>query len=82
MDPIEAIIIKYKQYLKRKFLIKFEKELEKSGIDEKVKSKIIKFLSDILNKKELINYYKKEPILRKVKIFLRQKDEFQQEYKS
>jgi len=82
LDPIEAIIIKYKQYLKRKFLIKFEKELEKSGIDEKVKSKIIKFLSDILNKKELINYYKKEPILRKVKIFLRQKDEFQQEYKS
>ncbi|MFX0106132.1 MAG: hypothetical protein ACFE75_11660 [Candidatus Hodarchaeota archaeon] len=78
----EAIIIKYKQYLKRKFLIKLEKELKNSGIDDKVNYKIIKFLSDILNQKEIINYYKKEPIIKKVKKFLKEIDVFQQDYKS
>ena len=74
--------MKYKQYLKRRFFIKLEKELENFGIDEKVKNKIIRFLSDILNQKELINYYKKVPIIKRVKTFLEQIDEFQQDYKS
>jgi len=78
----EAIIIKYKQYLKRKFLTKLEKELENLGINEKVKNKIVKFLSDILNQKELINYYKKEPIIKKVKAYLEQINDLQQDYKS
>ncbi|NVM34717.1 MAG: hypothetical protein HWN81_03915 [Candidatus Lokiarchaeota archaeon] len=74
----EAIIIKYKQYLKRKFMLKLEKELENFRIDEKVKYKIIKFLSDILNQNELINYSKKNSILRKIKTFLEQLEEFQE----
>ncbi|UCD01531.1 MAG: hypothetical protein JSV23_00450 [Promethearchaeota archaeon] len=78
----EAIIVKYKQYLKRKFLIKLEKELEYLGITKKVKNKIVKFLSDILDQKELVNYYKKEPILKKIKIYLEQIEEFQKNYKS
>jgi len=78
----EAIIIKYKQYLKRKFLIKLEKELKNYRIDEKLKTKIIQFLSDVLNKKELINYYKKEKIIRKIKIFLEQIEDFQYNLKS
>ena len=78
----EAIIIKYKQYLKRKFLIKLEKELKNYGIDEKLKNKIVKFLSDVLNQKELVNYYKKEPIIKKIKVFLEQIDDFQNDLKS
>ncbi len=77
-----AIIIKYKQYLKRKFLIELEKELNNYRIDEQVKTSILKHLSAILNQNELINYYKKEPILKKVKSFLKQVDEIQYNHKS
>ncbi len=75
----QAIIIKYKQYLKRKFLLKLKRELENFSIDENVKYKIIEFLSDVLNQKEFINYYKKEPILKKIKTFLEQLEEFQED---
>ncbi len=78
----EAIIIKYKQYLKRKFLIKLENELENYGIDDNLKIIIIKFLSDVLNQKELIHYYKKEIIIKKIKGFLEQIEHFQQDLKS
>ncbi len=78
----EAIIIKYKQYLKTKFLLKLEKELKNYGIDEKLKSKIVEFLSDVLNKKELIHYYKKEAIIKKIKEFLEQIEEFQQDFRT
>ncbi|MFX1377865.1 MAG: hypothetical protein ACFFA4_02125 [Promethearchaeota archaeon] len=78
----EAIIIKFKQYLKRKFLIKLEKELKNYGIDNNLKNTIIKFLSDILNQKELIHYYKKEAIIEKVKDFLGNIEHFQQEIQS
>lgn len=78
----EAIIIKFKQYLKKKFLTKLEKELDNFKIEEKVKNKIIKFLSDILNQKELISYYKKDSIVKKIKVFLEQIEQFQEDYKS
>ncbi|MFX1436944.1 MAG: hypothetical protein ACFFAA_07000, partial [Promethearchaeota archaeon] len=78
----EAIIIKYKQYLKRKFLIKLEKELKNYGIDEKLKPRIVKFLSNVLNQKELINYYKKEKIIKRVKEFLEHIEDFQHDFKS
>ncbi|MFW9875764.1 MAG: hypothetical protein ACFFG0_21890 [Candidatus Thorarchaeota archaeon] len=72
----EAIIIKYKQYLKNKFILKLEEELESFGIEKKIKYKIVNFLSDILNQKELIDYYKKQSILRRIKVFLEEIDEF------
>jgi hypothetical protein len=78
----EAIIIKYKQYLKTKFLLKLDKELKNYGIDDKLKSKILEFLSDVLNQKELIHYYKKERIIKRIKEFLEQIEEFQQDFKS
>ncbi|MEE9377446.1 MAG: hypothetical protein V3V33_05375 [Candidatus Lokiarchaeia archaeon] len=59
-------------------LLKLEKELENFRIDEKVKYKIIKFLSEILNQKELINYHKKNPLIKKIKTFLEQLEEFQE----
>ncbi|MFX1430717.1 MAG: hypothetical protein ACFFCY_11200 [Promethearchaeota archaeon] len=78
----EAIIIKYKQYLKRKFLIKLEKELNNYGIDENLKHRIVEFLSNVLNQKELINYYKKEKIIKRVKEFLEHIEDFQHDFKS
>ena len=50
----EAIIIKFKQYLKRKFLAKLEKEMEKLGIKNNVRKKVINYLSKTLNPKNLI----------------------------
>ncbi len=78
----EAIIIKYKQYLKRKFLMKLEKELKNYRIEIQVQKKIIRFLTDILNQKDLINYNLKSPIIKKIKSFLEQLDDFQGEDKS
>ncbi|MFX1390226.1 MAG: hypothetical protein ACFE9Z_09210 [Promethearchaeota archaeon] len=73
----EAIIIEYKEYLKRKFLLKLEEELGNLGINHDVKNRIIKFLSEILNPKEMINYHKKEQLLEKIKKAIEQIDEFQ-----
>jgi hypothetical protein len=78
----EAIIIKYKQYLKRKFLGKLEKGMEKLGINENVRLKVLNYLAQTLNPKILISYYDKDRILRRIKNFLYQIDEFQHDYKS
>jgi len=78
----EAIIIKFKQYLKRKFLAELKKEMGRLGINNEVKKKVIKYLSSILNPKILISYHDKDLILKKIKIFLYQIDEFKQNYKS
>jgi hypothetical protein len=77
----EAIIIKYKQYLKRKFLAKLEKEMENLGIQENVILRILDYLNKTLNPKNLISYFDKDRILRRVKNFLNQIEEFQQDYK-
>ncbi len=73
----EAIIIQFKQYLKRKFLDKFEKEMDSLNIDIDIRRKIIKYLSEIINPKDLISYYDKDSILRKIRNFLFQFNEFQ-----
>jgi hypothetical protein len=78
----EAIIIKFKQYLKRKFLAKLEKEMGKLGIKNIVREKVINYLSKALNPKNLISYYDKDLILRRIRNFIYQIDEFQQDYKS
>ncbi|MHA1985191.1 MAG: hypothetical protein ACW98D_01005 [Promethearchaeota archaeon] len=78
----EAIIIKFKQYLKRKFLAKLKKEMGKLGINNTVRKKVIDYLSKILNPKNLISYQHKDLILQKIKTFLHQIDEFKQNYKS
>jgi hypothetical protein len=78
----DAIIIKYKQYLKTKFLLKLEKELNNYGIDNKLKNKIIEFLTDVLNQNELIHYYKKEAIIKKIERYLKNVEEFQHNFNS
>ncbi len=78
----DAIIIKFKQYLKRKFLTKLKKGMGKLGIKIDVRKKIIDYLTMILNPKNLISYNDKDQILEKIKMFLYQIDEFKQNYKS
>ena len=72
----EAIIIQFKQYLKRKFLDKLEKEMVGLNIKFDIRRKIVNYLSDIINPKDLIGYYDRNSILRKIRTLLFQFDEF------
>ncbi len=72
-----AIIVKYKQYLKVQFLSKLKKEMHNLGINETIIEKIENYLSEILEKRELINYYKKTPILNKINDFLKEQEKYQ-----
>ena len=78
----EAIIIQFKQYLKRKFIGKLDEELLNLDINADIRRKITLYLHEILEPKILINYYSKDSILKKIKLFLYQIDEFNQNYKS
>jgi hypothetical protein len=78
----EAIIIEFKQFQKRKFLIKLEKELTNLDINIITKESIITYLSDILDPNKLINYHHKDLILGNIKKYLDQFDEFQGQNKS
>ena len=73
----EAIVIKFKQYLIRKFLDKLEKEMASLGINRNIRNKIIKYLSEVINPKDLVSYYDKNSILRKIRDFLLRIDELQ-----
>ncbi|MHA2430321.1 MAG: hypothetical protein ACXACC_04715 [Promethearchaeota archaeon] len=65
----EAIIIKYKEFLKEQFLLKLKQELIDLNIEYSIIDKLNAFLLEILKPKNLINYYKKDEILRKIKYF-------------
>jgi hypothetical protein len=73
----EAIIIQFKQYLKNKFLDKLVKEMDSLNIDFDIRRKVIKYLSNVINPKDLISYYDKNSILRKIRNLMFQFDEFQ-----
>ncbi|MHA2473948.1 MAG: hypothetical protein ACXAES_12020, partial [Promethearchaeota archaeon] len=73
----EAIVIKFKQYLKRKFLEKLENEMVSLHIDNDIRTKVIDYLSDIIDPKDSVSYYNKNSILKKIRYFLLQIDEFQ-----
>jgi len=77
----EAIIIKFKLYLRNKFLAKLEKEMASFGIDTSIRNKIIAFLSEILNPEELIGFKDKDLILSRIKIFLNDIVELDKEHK-
>lgn len=69
----EAIIIKYKQFLKQQFLNKLESELKQMNISESMMKTILDYLRSLLDDKELIHYAKKDIILKKVTSFLKKK---------
>ena len=77
----EAIIVKYKQFLKRQFLDKLESEMSNLLVNGEVIEKIIKYLSDTLKYEKIINYYKKNAIIQQIKKFLNEDKEFQNNYK-
>ena len=64
-----AIIIKYKEFLKSQFLAKLEKAMTKRSIEPSIINKTIKYLSEALNPKETVNYYKIAEILEEVNNF-------------
>jgi len=79
MKENEAIIIKYKQFLKEQFLKRLEKEL--SGLKIEIRQGIIDYLSSVLNPKELINYSKRDDIISKVEKFISELGMFKSEIK-
>ncbi|MFW9936258.1 MAG: hypothetical protein ACFFD5_01280 [Candidatus Thorarchaeota archaeon] len=68
MKENEAIIVKYKQFLKEQFLKRLGMELTKLKIE--IRQEIIDYLSSILNPKQLINYAKRDEILSKIEKFI------------
>ena len=66
----EAIIIKYKEFLKRKFLMKFTTQLEELGLKHSIISELKGFLNKILLREELINFKRKNELISKIKSFL------------
>jgi hypothetical protein len=77
----EAIVIKYRQFLKDQFLFKLEKELCNLSIDLNLKIDIMNYLRESLNPKELINYQKKDTILKKINNILKIQGKVQLNYK-
>ncbi|MFX1313394.1 MAG: hypothetical protein ACFFHD_12380 [Promethearchaeota archaeon] len=65
----EAIIIKYKEFLTEQFLLKLKQELINLNIKGSIIDKLNLYLLELLKPKNLINYYKKDEILRKIKYF-------------
>ncbi|TFF88010.1 MAG: hypothetical protein EU550_02140 [Promethearchaeota archaeon] len=63
----EAIIIKFKEFMKNKFLKRLRGELEENNISFKTIKSLINHLDKSLTKRELINYSKKDEILKHTK---------------
>lgn len=66
----KAIIIKFKEFLKKQFIEKLEKELQRFHIKANTIKKIVDYLVKILSKEEKINYQKKRSIINNLQNFL------------
>jgi len=66
----EAIIVKYKQFLKMQFLRRLEKEMKRLQMESFIIKRIIDYLREVLNSTELINYYKKDAIFSRIRNFI------------
>jgi len=71
----EAIIIKYKKFLKERFLLKMDKELYKKGIDENTIQELKEYLSDVINDKKKISFFNKDEIVNHIYKFLNKSKE-------
>ncbi len=66
----DAIVVKYKEFLKRQFLVKLRLEMTRKHIITKEITRIMDFLSEVLKPDELINYFKKDLIVKRITQFL------------
>lgn len=66
----QAIIIKFKKYLKKTFLQKLTNEFLKSKINEPVINKIIQFIDDIISEEDYLDINKKESLIKKIESYL------------
>ena len=73
----EAIIIKYKQFLKQQFLARLRREMSTYGIQAEITHDITSYLSEFLKEREKISYYKKEAIIKQVESYLVEDPSFQ-----
>ncbi|TFG12780.1 MAG: hypothetical protein EU531_10275 [Promethearchaeota archaeon] len=69
----EAIIVKYKLFLKEQFINRLDKELIK--INSQIRAQTISFLNSLLTPNEIIGYNKMDHILSKVENFLQNYEE-------
>jgi len=72
----DAIIVKYKQFLKEQFLVKLQKEMASLLINAKIIQNVLDYLTNLIDKRELIDYSKKEPILKKIENYLKEDQKF------
>ncbi len=66
----QAIIVKFKSYLKESFLQKLTNELLKSNINETVIDKIIQYIDNIISEEDYLDINKKDPLIKKIKSYL------------
>ncbi|MFX0141752.1 MAG: hypothetical protein ACFFDN_49400 [Candidatus Hodarchaeota archaeon] len=66
----KAIIIKFKKFLKTQFIEKLRKEMKNLHIKTITIKKIAKYLTEVLDKKDLISFFEKQSILSNIKNFL------------
>ena len=70
MRENEAIVIKYKKFLKEQFLKRLKKKLIDWSINPSVIVEIINYLETVIQKKETIHYYKKDMVMNVIKEFM------------
>ncbi len=66
----QAIIVKYKKFLMMQFVDRFEKQLVNFEVNAESIIKIVQFLQSTFEKNEIIDYNKKDLILKHIKSFL------------
>ena len=71
----KAIIIKFKKFLKTQFIEKLENEMKNLHVKPTTIEKVVNYLTEVLEKKELISYFEKKSILSNIKNFLLDVDE-------
>ncbi|MBN1802896.1 MAG: hypothetical protein JW891_15410 [Candidatus Lokiarchaeota archaeon] len=68
----QAIIVKQKQFFKQQFLKRLDRQLTEYHINKETRKKIIIYLKKKIKQDEVINIYRKNQILTRISIFLKE----------
>ncbi len=66
----KAIIIKFKRFLKTQFIEKLRKEMENLHVQVITIKKVLNYLTEVLDKKDLISFFEKKSIISNIEDFL------------